>query len=124
MRGPPLFQLYSFCVRSIVTYLTQNWILRELRKDLDEDKFLLAVFQIIIPYLFIFSGICHLQIAIVRNYLFNEIVFLIVSAQRITTIQLDGVQYFISRMNPYSPELNYFLAYQYCRYVAISHIIP
>ncbi|KAI8438709.1 hypothetical protein MSG28_011122 [Choristoneura fumiferana] len=34
--------------------------------------------------------------------------------QRITTIQLDGVQYFISRMNPYSPELNYFLAYQYC----------
>lgn len=40
---------------------------------------------------------------------------LFVSAQRITTIQLDGVQYFISRMNPYSPELNYFLAYQYCR---------
>lgn len=46
---------------------------------------------------------------------------LFVSAQRITTIQLDGVQYFISRMNPYSPELNYFLAYQYCRYVRVVY---
>ncbi|XP_011503336.1 PREDICTED: uncharacterized protein LOC105366546 isoform X2 [Ceratosolen solmsi marchali] len=43
-----------------------------------------------------------------------------VSAQRITTIQLDGVQYFISRMNPYSPELNYFLAYQYCRSLGLQ----
>lgn len=42
------------------------------------------------------------------------------SAQRITTIQLDGVQYFISRMNPYSPELNYFLAYQYCRSLGLQ----
>jgi hypothetical protein len=25
------------------------------------------------------------------------------------TIQLDGIQYYISRMNPYSPELNYYL---------------
>lgn len=41
---------------------------------------------------------------------------LFVAGQRITTIQLDGVQYFVSRMNPYSPELNYFLAYQYCRW--------
>uniref|UniRef100_A0A182N6C3 C-type lectin domain-containing protein n=1 Tax=Anopheles dirus TaxID=7168 RepID=A0A182N6C3_9DIPT len=40
--------------------------------------------------------------------------------QRITTIQLDGVQYFISRMNPYSPELNYFLAYQYCRSLGLQ----
>ncbi|XP_074000123.1 uncharacterized protein isoform X3 [Rhodnius prolixus] len=40
--------------------------------------------------------------------------------QRITTIQLDGVQYFISRMNPYSPELNYFLAYQYCRSIGLQ----
>ncbi|XP_066584349.1 uncharacterized protein [Prorops nasuta] len=43
-----------------------------------------------------------------------------VSAQRITTIQLDGVQYFVSRMNPYSPELNYFLAYQYCRSLGLQ----
>ncbi|XP_014367011.2 uncharacterized protein LOC106717636 isoform X1 [Papilio machaon] len=42
------------------------------------------------------------------------------TAQRITTIQLDGVQYFISRMNPYSPELNYFLAYQYCRSLGLQ----
>ncbi|XP_017779541.1 PREDICTED: uncharacterized protein LOC108564872 isoform X2 [Nicrophorus vespilloides] len=41
-------------------------------------------------------------------------------AQRITTIQLDNVQYFVSRMNPYSPELNYFLAYQYCRSLGLQ----
>ena len=41
--------------------------------------------------------------------------FFLFTGQRITTIQLDGVQYFVSRMNPYSPELNYFLSYQYCR---------
>ncbi|KAK9758889.1 Lectin C-type domain [Popillia japonica] len=40
--------------------------------------------------------------------------------QRITTIQLDGVQYFVSRMNPYSPELNFFLAYQYCRSLGLQ----
>ncbi|XP_046661464.1 uncharacterized protein LOC124354793 isoform X2 [Homalodisca vitripennis] len=43
-----------------------------------------------------------------------------VAGQRITTIQLDGTQYFISRMNPYSPELNYFLAYQYCRSIGLQ----
>ncbi|XP_075166877.1 narrow isoform X2 [Haematobia irritans] len=42
------------------------------------------------------------------------------TGQRITTIHLDGVQYFISRMNPYSPELNYFLAYQYCRSLGLQ----
>ncbi|GAB0093988.1 uncharacterized protein DMENIID0001_091890 [Sergentomyia squamirostris] len=42
------------------------------------------------------------------------------TGQRITTIQLDGVQYFVSRMNPYSPELNYFLAYQYCRSLGLQ----
>lgn len=46
--------------------------------------------------------------------------YLLLSGQRITTIQLDGVQYFISRMNPYSPELNYFLAYQYCRSLGLQ----
>lgn len=30
------------------------------------------------------------------------------------------MQYFISRMNPYSPELNYFLAYQYCRSLGLQ----
>lgn len=40
--------------------------------------------------------------------------------QRITTIQLDGVQYFVSRMNPYSAELNFFLAYQYCRSLGLQ----
>ncbi|XP_063994693.1 uncharacterized protein LOC135172540 isoform X1 [Diachasmimorpha longicaudata] len=44
----------------------------------------------------------------------------LVAGQRITTIQLDGVQYFVSRMNPYSPELNYFLAYQYCRSLGLQ----
>lgn len=33
---------------------------------------------------------------------------------------MDGVQYFVSRMNPYSPELNYFLAYQYCRSLGLQ----
>lgn len=46
--------------------------------------------------------------------------FLSSTGQRITTIQLDGVQYFVSRMNPYSPELNYFLAYQYCRSLGLQ----
>ncbi|XP_011265840.1 uncharacterized protein LOC105257123 isoform X1 [Camponotus floridanus] len=50
--------------------------------------------------------------------LFVVVVF--ASAQRITTIQLDGIQYFVSRMNPYSPELNYFLAYQYCRSLGLQ----
>lgn len=36
------------------------------------------------------------------------------------TIQLDGIQYYISRMNPYSPELNYYLAYQYCRSLGLQ----
>ncbi|KAI5692538.1 hypothetical protein M8J75_009382, partial [Diaphorina citri] len=40
--------------------------------------------------------------------------------QRITTIQLDGIQYFISRMNPYTPELNWFMAYQYCRSIGLQ----
>ncbi|KAB0801206.1 hypothetical protein PPYR_05560 [Photinus pyralis] len=42
------------------------------------------------------------------------------NGQKITTIQLDGVQYFISRMNPYTAELNFFLAYQYCRSLGLQ----
>lgn len=45
---------------------------------------------------------------------------LAVLGQRIMTIQLDGIQYYISRMNPYSPELNYYLAYQYCRSLGLQ----
>lgn len=52
-------------------------------------------------------------------HLSTKLVFPI-TGQRITTIQLDGVQYFVSRMNPYSPELNYFLAYQYCRSLGLQ----
>ncbi|KAF4526338.1 hypothetical protein B566_EDAN014646 [Ephemera danica] len=39
---------------------------------------------------------------------------------RISTIQLDGTQYFISNHNPYAPELNFFLAYQYCRSIGLQ----
>lgn len=46
--------------------------------------------------------------------------FALFSGQRISTIQLDGTQYFISRLNPYAPELNYFLAYQYCRSLGLQ----
>lgn len=46
--------------------------------------------------------------------------FHIIAGQRIMTIQLDGIQYYISRMNPYSPELNYYLAYQYCRSLGLQ----
>lgn len=50
----------------------------------------------------------------------NKFFIFITTGQRITTIQLEGVQYFVSRMNPYSPELNYFLAYQYCRSLGLQ----
>lgn len=52
--------------------------------------------------------------------IFYNIYYRLLTGQRITTIQLDGVQYFVSRMNPYSPELNYFLAYQYCRSLGLQ----
>lgn len=52
--------------------------------------------------------------------MFTFISYILSTGQRITTIQLDGVQYFVSRMNPYSPELNYFLAYQYCRSLGLQ----
>lgn len=57
---------------------------------------------------------------LVKTILFCHVFFFFVAAQRITTIQLDGVQYFVSRMNPYSPELNYFLSYQYCRSLGLQ----
>lgn len=54
------------------------------------------------------------------QFKFNLFFFFLITGQRITTIQLDSVQYFVSRMNPYSPELNYFLAYQYCRSLGLQ----
>lgn len=46
--------------------------------------------------------------------------FFFVTGQRIVTIQLDGTQYYVSKMNPYASELNYFLAYQYCRSIGLQ----
>ena len=48
------------------------------------------------------------------------IIFVLVTGQRIVTIQLDGTQYYVSKMNPYASELNYFLAYQYCRSIGLQ----
>lgn len=55
-----------------------------------------------------------------KSLLIFVFLLIVLPGQRITTIHLDGVQYFISRMNPYSPELNYFLAYQYCRSLGLQ----
>lgn len=61
------------------------------------------------------------QVLPAHMYIFKKkIVKNTIAGQRITTIQLDGIQYFVSRMNPYSPELNYFLAYQYCRSLGLQ----
>jgi len=49
-----------------------------------------------------------------------SVLCVVTTGQRIMTIQLDGIQYYISRMNPYSPELNYYLAYQYCRSLGLQ----
>lgn len=65
--------------------------------------------------------ICFTHLLKIALYLrFHLFLLLFPPGQRITTIQLDGVQYFVSRMNPYSPELNYFLAYQYCRSLGLQ----
>lgn len=72
--------------------------------------------------LFLFC-LFYLSLSLRIVYSFSALCSLCVSSktgQRITTIQLDGVQYFVSRMNPYSPELNYFLAYQYCRSLGLQ----
>ncbi len=50
----------------------------------------------------------------------KRLVCYIVPGQRIVTIQLDGTQYYVSKMNPYASELNYFLAYQYCRSIGLQ----
>lgn len=53
-------------------------------------------------------------------YFLIFVLLILFPGQRITTIQLDGTQYYISRMNPYSAELNYFLAYEYCRSIGLQ----
>ncbi|XP_043280033.1 uncharacterized protein [Venturia canescens] len=82
-------------------YLSIGESSQEIRIDFD-NKF---------THILIVMKICVLLLAVLAAF---------ASGQRITTIQLDGVQYFISRMNPYSPELNYFLAYQYCRSLGLQ----
>ena len=40
--------------------------------------------------------------------------------QRISTARIGDNRYFISSQNPYAPMLNFFLAYQYCRSIAME----
>ncbi|XP_063227311.1 C-type lectin 37Da isoform X2 [Bacillus rossius redtenbacheri] len=42
------------------------------------------------------------------------------SGDTIMTILLEGTQYYVSSMNPYQSELNYFLAYQHCRSLGLQ----
>ena len=42
--------------------------------------------------------------------------------QRIMTAKIGDSRYFISWQNPYAPRLNFFLAYQYCRTIAMELI--
>lgn len=69
---------------------------------------------------FSYSSYNNILCIVVTIIILSFFLFFFLTGQRITTIQLDGVQYFISRMNPYSPELNYFLAYQYCRSLGLQ----
>ncbi|CAI6344829.1 unnamed protein product [Macrosiphum euphorbiae] len=62
----------------------------------------------------IFTGTTRVALTVVTVFAWFA------AGQRITTIQLDGTQYYISRMNPYSAELNYFLAYEYCRSIGLQ----
>lgn len=42
------------------------------------------------------------------------------TGQRIQTIEVGSSRYFISNASPYSPTLNWFLAYQYCRNIGME----
>jgi len=42
------------------------------------------------------------------------------AGQRISTARIGDNRYFISSQNPYAPMLNFFLAYQYCRSIAME----
>merc|ERR1712243_321386 len=43
-----------------------------------------------------------------------------VVGQRISMARIGENRYFISSQNPYAPSLNFFLAYQYCRSIAME----
>lgn len=43
-----------------------------------------------------------------------------VHGQRIQTVELADSRYFISNASPYSPSLNWFLAYEYCRTIGME----
>ncbi|KAK3860333.1 hypothetical protein Pcinc_033606, partial [Petrolisthes cinctipes] len=40
--------------------------------------------------------------------------------QRIHTVEVGNSRYFVSNASPYSPQLNWFLAYQYCRTIGME----
>lgn len=44
----------------------------------------------------------------------------ICAGQRIHTVELGNSRYFVSNASPYSPQLNWFLAYQYCRTIGME----
>jgi len=44
------------------------------------------------------------------------------AGQRISTAKIGDSRYFISWQNPYAPRLNFYLAYQYCRTIAMELI--
>ncbi|XP_046441807.1 uncharacterized protein LOC124192494 [Daphnia pulex] len=46
----------------------------------------------------------------------------ITAGQRISTAKIGDNRYFISWQNPYAPRLNFHLAYQYCRTIAMELI--
>lgn len=44
----------------------------------------------------------------------------LVCGQRIQTVEVADSRYFISNASPYSPTLNWFLAYEYCRTIGME----
>ncbi|XP_066949751.1 uncharacterized protein [Macrobrachium rosenbergii] len=42
------------------------------------------------------------------------------TGQRIQTVEVGNSRYFISNVSPYSPTLNWFLAYEYCRNIGME----
>ncbi|KAG7174329.1 C-type lectin 37Da-like [Homarus americanus] len=45
---------------------------------------------------------------------------LLAAGQRIQTVEVANSRYFISNASPYSPQLNWFLAYEYCRTIGME----
>lgn len=64
-----------------------------------------------------------------QSIMVNKFVYVILAcivsmavAQRISTAKIGDNRYFISWQNPYAPRLNFHLAYQYCRTIAMELI--